>query len=427
MLLDKTDSYKVSHWLQFPEDMEYSHYYIESRSKNKRLKFFGLQMILKKYFTEVPTRAEVNEIGNMWESHGLPFNWDGWNYLADLGYYPLSIVAKKEGSIVDSGEALVTVTTTDPKVPWLAGWAETILMQLWYPITVATKSWECKEVIQHYLDKTGYDAVDFKLHDFGFRGVSSLESAAIGGLAHLTNFMGTDTFPAIIAAKEFYNANVMPAFSIPASEHSTITSWGKDREAEAYKNMLDKFGHGIVACVSDSYDLTNAVTKLWGKELYDDVMRCGTLVIRPDSGDPVAVVLRTLREMHEAFGSTINAKGYKVLTRNVRLIQGDGIGGPEDIRVILQAMYENGFSADNIAFGMGGGLLQAVGRDDYKFAMKMSAYSDGKVWYDVYKEPKDAPWKKSKRGVQSVEGGVLYLLNGKMKVDYTLEEVRANE
>ena len=48
------------------------------------------------------------------------------------------------------------------------------------------------------------EGLPFKLHDFGARGVSSLESAMLGGMAHLVNFRGTDTLtgpgPAVLAA-----------------------------------------------------------------------------------------------------------------------------------------------------------------------------------------------------------------------------------
>ena len=97
-----------------------------------------------------------------------------------------------------------------------------------YPTTVATKSYNCKKLIQKYLTETGDDAVDFKLHDFGPRGVSSEESAGIGGAAHLINFMGTDTAIGILAANEYYDADLTTtAFSIPASEHSIPTSFGR--------------------------------------------------------------------------------------------------------------------------------------------------------------------------------------------------------
>src|SRR2546427_334888 len=156
--------------------------------------------------------------------------------------------------------------------------------------------------------------------------------------------------------------------------HSTITSWGREREVDAYRNMLRQFGKpgAIVAVVSDSYDIYRAISEHWGTTLRDAVIASGaTLVIRPDSGDPVEVVAESLRRLDEAFGHVINGKGYRVLN-HVRVIQGDGIN-PDMIRAILQRITYDGYAADNIAFGMGGALLQRLDRDTQKFALKCSA------------------------------------------------------
>ncbi|ELR98095.1 nicotinic acid phosphoribosyltransferase [Gloeocapsa sp. PCC 73106] len=93
--------------------------------------------------------------------------------------------------------------------------------------------------------------------------MSSVETAAVGGAAHLVNFMGTDTIAGIIMACEYYGAE-MPGFSIPAAEHSTITSWTREQETAAYENMLDTYPQGFVAVVSDSYDIFNACRNIWG-------------------------------------------------------------------------------------------------------------------------------------------------------------------
>jgi nicotinamide phosphoribosyltransferase len=191
----------------------------------------------------------------------------------------------------------------------------------------------------------------------------------------------------------------MAGFSIPAAEHSTITAWGRDGEADAYRNMLRQFAKpgSLVAVVSDSYDLFNAVEKLWGGELLDDVRKSGaTIVIRPDSGIPEEVVLQTAIRLERVFGSRLNTKGYKVLN-HVRIIQGDGINA-QSIRQILANLKFNGFSADNVAFGMGGALLQQINRDTFKFAMKTSAVRIGSAWRDVYKDPATDPGKRSKAG-----------------------------
>jgi nicotinamide phosphoribosyltransferase len=255
-----------------------------------------------------------------------------------------------------------------------------------------------KKVIYESLERTGNPGlISFKLHDFGFRGVSSVESAGLGGAAHLLNFMGTDTLAAISLTQKYYHAD-MPAFSIPASEHSTITSWGPEGEADAMENMLEQYPKGLVACVSDSYDIINACKEIWGNKLRSKILaRKGTLVVRPDSGDPQSVVLDVLVTLGDAFGYSTNAKGYKVLPDQVRIIQGDGINY-DSLQVILLAMEHMGWSADNIAFGCGGALLQQPNRDTQRFAFKCSSIVVDGQERDVYKSPATDPTKNSKRG-----------------------------
>jgi nicotinamide phosphoribosyltransferase len=274
-----------------------------------------------------------------------------------------------------------------------------MLLRVWYPITVATQSWHLRKTIRAYLEKSSDDLTQlpFKLHDFGARGVSSAESAAIGGSAHLVSFMGSDTVLGVVAANRFYNES-MAAFSVPAAEHSTITSWGRERETDAFRNMIAKFGKpgAIVSVVSDSYDLFAAL-QVWGTELKQAVLESGgTLVIRPDSGDPLTIVLQTMQALEASFGSTVNGKGRRLLN-HVRVIQGDGVN-PDSIEAILAGMDEAGFAADNIVFGMGGALLQQINRDTQRFAMKCSAIRLGDEWRDVHKDPVTDAGKRSMKG-----------------------------
>lgn len=360
-----TDSYKTSHWVQYPPQTEYISSYIEPRGGIfPETVFFGLQAFLKEYLSAPVTQADIDEAEIMLAAHGVPFNRAGWQYILDVhnGYLPLQIDAVAEGSVVDNKNVLVQVVNTDPQCYWLVSYLETALLRaVWYPSTVASLSYACKKIIRAALEKSADSlaGLPFKLHDFGSRGASSLETAALGGLAHIVNFAGTDTLSSLVAASRWYGmtkADQMAAFSIPAAEHSTITSWGRDGEVDAYRNMLKQFGGPgkIVAVVSDSYDLWQAIDKLWGDVLKQDVQNAGgTLVIRPDSGDPVKVVREALIRLSERFGYSINQKGYKVLPDCVRLIQGDGIN-PVSLQHILDAIMQAGFSADNLAFGMGG-------------------------------------------------------------------------
>lgn len=452
-LVLNTDSYKASHWGQYRPGATATFSYAESRGGTyDRTVFFGLQTILKEYLSRTVSREDVEEAKALFEPHGVPFNFDGWLHVVEAhgGKLPVRIRAVPEGMVVPTHNVLFTVESTDPRAFWLPSYLETLLLRVWYPTTVATISWHIKRTIRRHLAETS-DAPDsqlpFKLHDFGARGVSSLESAALGGLSHLVNFMGSDTVAAVLAARAYYR-EPMAAFSIPAAEHSTITSWGREGEVEAYRNMLRLFARPgkLVAVVSDSYDLFGAL-RTWGTTLKDEVIASGaTLVIRPDSGVPEDIVAQCAVALDGYFGSDVNGKGFKVL-RHVRIIQGDGIN-EESIGRILLRLRERGFSADNVAFGMGGALLQHMNRDTQRFAMKCSAVLAEGRWFDVNKDPLTDPGKASKKGrlslYRSRATGALETRriettsaaeyddvlvpvweNGELLADWTLAEVRA--
>jgi nicotinamide phosphoribosyltransferase len=416
LLLD-TDSYKASHWLQYPPRTDATFFYVESRGgEYERTLFFGLQAILEQSLLAAVTDAQVDEARDFFAAHGEPFNEAGWRHIVREhgGRLPVRIRAVPEGSVVPTHQALVTIESTDPQAFWLPSYLETLLLRLWYPVTVATVSWHAKKVLREFLLRTSDDPdgeLPFKLHDFGARGVSSHESAGLGGAAHLVNFLGTDNVAGVLTARAFYGAP-MAGFSIPAAEHSTITSWGREHEVDAYRNMLRRFAKpgARVAVVSDSYDVYHAIDQYWGKSLREEVIRSGaTVIIRPDSGEPVDVVHRCLERLEAHFGSTTNAKGHRVL-QHVRLIQGDGVN-PASIRSILERITAAGFSADNVAFGMGGALLQHMNRDTQKFALKCSAARVDGEWRDVYKDPVTDAGKTSKRGRLTLlrsDGGDVY-------------------
>ena len=405
-LILNADSYKASHWLQYPPNSEYMSSYVEARKGDYDVVFFGLQAYIKEYLQAPITTAHIDEAEKVITAHGLPFNRSGWELLVSkhAGYLPLRIQAVPEGSIVPVSNVVCQVVNTDPEFYWLPSYLETSLLRaIWYPSTVASLSYYCKNIIRNALEKSADNTagLPFKLHDFGARGASSMETVALGSLAHLVNFSGTDSMTALVAASRWYGMNdEMPAFSIPAAEHSTMTAWGREHEEQAFANMLQQFGGEgkIVAVVSDSYDLWNAIDHIWGETLKSDVENMGgTLVIRPDSGDPAKVVREALERLAVKFGTTTNSKGYKVLPDYVRLIQGDGIN-PQSLGKILDTIMQAGFSADNVTFGMGGGLLQQVTRDTMSWAMKASAVRINNEWKDVFKDPITSRSKRSKKG-----------------------------
>lgn len=403
--IELTDSYKVSHWKQYPPGTTKVFSFFEGRGGLfPDMTFYGLQYYLKRYLLgRIVTPENVDEAAEDFEAHfgtGDIYNRAGWGRILTVhgGRLPILIKAVPEGTNVPTGNVLMTVENTDPVLPWITNYVETLLSMIWYPSTVATQSRYMRQRVLKYLEETSDSSlIDFKVHDFGFRGSTSVESAGIGASAHLISFKGTDTFQGLRVAKKYYGER-MAGFSIPAAEHSTITSWGKENEMEAYANMLKAFPTGLVAVVSDSYDVFHACREIWGRKLKGAVLaRDGVLVVRPDSGYPPDVVLRVLQILGEAFGYEMNAKGYKILNPKVRVIQGDGIDY-EMLDKVLGAMKVNGWSADNVAFGSGGGLLQKVGRDTQDFTFKCSGVEVNDVWRDVMKDPITDPGKRSKAG-----------------------------
>jgi nicotinamide phosphoribosyltransferase len=451
IILD-TDSYKSSHFMQYPPQMTRLMSYLESRGGTyPATRFFGLQYVLKRYLTTRVTLEMVQEASEVIGAHGEPFPLQEWRTIATElnGKLPLEVRAVPEGMVIPTHNALMTVTNTDERFPWLVGWFETMLMRVWYPTTVATQSYFIRQIIRDALETSADDPsgeIAFKLHDFGSRGVSSRESAGIGGLAHLLNFMGTDTMEALRTARNYYGAD-MAGFSIPAAEHSTVTTWGKENELEAYRHTVNMFAQPgkTFAVVSDSYDLKRAINEFWGTALREQIVSSGaTLVVRPDSGDPAGMVRMAVRALEAKFGSTVNQKGYRVMN-NVRVIQGDGIN-EESIKEILAAILNDGFSASNVGFGMGGALLQQVNRDTQRFAYKASAAIVDGAYRPVYKDPVTDPRKRSKDGVldltmdgkrfvtkqytdfaSSYPNSVMRTVyrDGEMTVTDTLEEIRA--
>jgi len=413
-----TDSYKVSMFKQYPPGTTGVYSYIESRGgRYDETVFFGLQAFIKEYLCKPITRDDIELADTILTAHGEPFNREGWEYILREhgGYLPVVICAVPEGTVVPVKNVLATIENTDPNCFWLTTWLETALLRaIWYPTTVATQSWTIKQLIKDFLEKTGDPStINFKLHDFSARGNSSLETSGIGAAAHLVNFMGTDTITGVLYAREYYNADIA-GFSIPASEHSISTSYGKN-EKQYVLNMIEQFAKpgAIFAMVADTYNVFEFAKMLGDDpEIKEKIVAHGKtggfVVVRPDSGDPLAVNQQLIEILGERFGYTINSKGFKVLN-SVRIIQGDGVN-ELSIRTILGGFAAMGWSADNIAFGMGGALCQMVNRDTQKFAQKASSVCVNGTWRDIQKDPITDPGKKSKAGrVKLFFNGVDYV------------------
>lgn len=404
-----SDSYKFTHYNMYPKNTEEVYSYFESRegAKYDETVFFGLQYLLKEYLCgRVVTHEKIDKaVGRVNAHFGMPlYNIEMWRYIVDEhdGHLPIEIKAVPEGMPVPTGNVLMTVRNTDPKCFSLTNYLETILTHVWSASTVATLSREIKKDLKVYLDKTSDipEALDFMLHDFGFRGATAFESSGFTGAGHLLNFLGTDNFPAIELLMDYYNSKEMPAFSVPATEHSIMTAKGREGEEELFEEILDQYPSGILSVVIDSYNYANFI-KMAGTKFKDKIInRDGKLVFRPDSGDPVNVSVEVAGYLYEYFPGETNSKGYKTLDSKVGMLWGDGVN-QKSIKDILRALKLRDFSSDIIVFGMGGALLQKMNRDTQKFAFKSSYQVRDGQGYDIYKDPVNGG-KQSKKGKLSL-------------------------
>lgn len=404
-----TDSYKFTHHKMYLPGTEVVHSYYESRAgaKYDETVFFGLRFLLMKYFEgEVVTREKIEQAAQLSEAHfgtDKYFNRVMWERILNHygGYLPVVIRAVDEGTVVPVANVMLTVENTDPECAGLTNHMETVLSHLWYSCTVATLSREVKKMLTHHMEVTtgieNHPAVPFMLHDFGGRGATGTEAAGIGGAAHLVNFRGSDTIRAMEVIRDYYGCS-MAGCSVAATEHSVMTADGPEGEEGVVEHLLNEFPTGILSVVGDSYDIYNFCENIAGGTFKDRILeRDGTFVIRPDSGDPVTVLLKCLDILYVKFGGYKNDKGFWVLNDKVRLLWGDGLT-PDKINNICQALSTEGWSIENIAtFGMGGGLLQRVHRDIQRFAFKCSAQRRNGKWRDVYKDPVEGA-KPSKKG-----------------------------
>ena len=400
-----TDSYKITHHYFYPKGTEKIYSYLESRvgaEFNKTIFYGHLE-------GQIVTQEKIDEADNMIANHIGPdiFNRDGWQYILDEhdGHLPIEIKAVAEGTPVDVGNALMTVENTDDKSYWLPNYLEPLLLQVWYPSTVATLSAEVRKLCNFYLEVTGSikDNLDFMLHDFGYRGATSTESSMLSGSAHLLSFSGTDTIAALTIPENYYNDFNLYGFSVQATEHSVMTSLGPEGEISQILNVIDNAKDGVLSLVIDSYNYRNFLEESGksGTELNEAILNFldgedNKVVFRPDSGEPVSTTIDCLNLLSEGFGSHLTDKGYKVFDLNIGLLWGDGLNY-QKIRDILFAMKSAGWAAQNIIFGMGGGLHTAVNRDTQRNAFKCSAQLRDGVWHDIFKNPLDSS-KKSKTG-----------------------------
>lgn len=398
------DANKHTNFGQYPEDMEYMSAYLEARGGPFPASMFvGLQAFILEYLMRPVTVEDVQQ-AEAFMGHGLGvrFNREGWLGIVNDhgGYLPIEIEAVPEGTVLPKSNVLVQVVNTDPKYAWLTTYIETALIRaIWYPTTVGTLSWVAKQTLREAFERTSDNPELLRLYleDFGWRGVSSFESGALGGMAHLINFDQTNTIAGAIAAQQYYNAAI-PNSGQCLQEHSITQSWGREQEIDSFRHVLAYSGHGSAGLLGDTYDHEHAVRNIIGKELRDEVLAYpGLVTVRCDSGNPTEVPADTVEWLMESFGFETNSKGFKVLPPNLRVTQGDGLV-LSTYAGLYAELERRGLAADNVICGMGGGLLQRVNRDTMQFGFKVNAVQRSGTWRDVFKAPTGDAVKRSKPG-----------------------------
>jgi nicotinamide phosphoribosyltransferase len=425
------DVYKTGHMLQYKDGCEKVYSYLIARSDKtySETVFFGLQYYLKKYLTLKITSEHVEEFIKVYGSIlNESCNTDidkmnnidkikiKLNKLVDIGYFPVRIRAVPEGTVVPVKNILMSIENTLPEFYWTVGYLESLILKVWYTISVATTSHYYRKLVNEYFDLT----VDkefmflkpFMVHDFGYRGDTSEESASISGVAHLLSFSGSDTVCALPYAVKYYGAKYFDNTlmqSVPASEHSVMCSFGKEKELDAYRHMLKLYPTGIVSIVSDTYDIYHVLTE-YITILKDEIMsRDGKVVFRPDSGNQEYIICGDpnydpstpqgkgcIRLLEEVFGSTVNSKGYKVLNPKIGLIYGDGMYLTK-YEKILQKLKDMGYSTMNLVIGVGG-ILRNHTRDTLGFAFKATSVTIDGTEVAIMKDPVTDVKKKSHTG-----------------------------
>ncbi len=431
------DGYKVGHKFQYPDGTTLVYSNLTPRkARNPELNevvFFGMQYFIKEYlihqfaegFFNLPKEQVLADYARRMDNYlgKDSITYDHIAALHDLGYLPLEIKALAEGTLAPMKVPVFTIKNTRPEFFWLTNMLETMLSNIiWKPCTSATTAFQYLRTFTQYANDTvGSDDsfIGWQGHDFSFRGMSGMEDAVISGAAHLLCFTGTDTIPAIDFLEQYYNADCtkeLVGASVPATEHSVMCMGGETSELETFTRLITKvYPQGIVSIVSDTWDFWQVITEYLPALKETITSRNGKVVIRPDSGDPVKIIIGdkdaiigspeykgAIECMWETFGGTITEQGYKLLDAHIGLIYGDGIT-IERQDAILEGLKQKGFASYNVVLGLGSFTYEYVTRDTFGFAMKATYGEVNGIGRDIFKDPKtDDGTKKSARGLLQV-------------------------
>ncbi len=428
-----TDGYKLGHKEQYPKgtNMVYSNW-TPRKSRIDGINavvFFGLQYFIKEYlikqfnqeFFNQPKRAVITEYKKYVDHYlGVDYDVSHIEALHDLGYLPIEIKAVSEGTEVPIKVPMFTMVNTEPEFFWLTNYLETLLSNvIWQPCTSATIAKQYRKILTKFAletDQANLDFINWQGHDFSMRGMSGTESAIISGMGHALSFSGSDTLPVAKAFEDFYGADVTEELvvgSVNATEHSVMCAGSKDDEIGTFKRLIETYPSGILSVVSDTWDLWKVLTEYLPALKREILSRDGKLVIRPDSGDPVAIICGcdntnpiiakgVIELLWDEFGGTINEQGYKVLNPKIGAIYGDSIT-IDRAKLICERLKEKGFASTNVVLGIGSFTYQYNTRDTFGFAMKATYVEVKGKGRAIFKNPiTDDGTKKSAKGLISL-------------------------
>ena len=479
------DVYKEFHSRAYHPDVSEVYANFTSRSaklsnieNNSKVAFVGLQYFIKSYlqeewntfFNSSKQEAVKNHKRIMSAMLGYEVDITYLEQLHDLGYLPLKIKALPEGTLVPYQVPAMTIVNTKKGFQWLTNMIETVLSCENWPIqTSATTSIAYLKVFKEFAIKTGLplEFVPFQGHDFSFRGMFGKHAAAMSGFGHLASgLVGTDTITSVLFAEKYYGADVdkeLVGCSVDATEHSVTCSWILEGEIEFFKYLMkEQSPKGVLSVVSDTWDFWTLVTEYLPQLKGEILAREGTLVIRPDSGDPVniltgytvfndkeektfkvqsaarsyAVSLKVeayewegrfydvntdvelmrcevkglIECLWDIFGGSITDTGHKLLDEHIGAIYGDAITLKRQ-RAILQRLMDKGF-ASKVVLGIGSYSYQYVTRDTHGSAVKATSVVKNSKRLAIFKDPKTDTKKKSAKGllkVDSVDGELVLI------------------
>ncbi|WP_233898787.1 nicotinate phosphoribosyltransferase [Tenacibaculum piscium] len=429
-----TDGYKTGHHQQYPKGTEevYSNWTPRSNKYApkgcEKIVSFGQQYVItwlhdyfEANFFSKPKDAICQEIKEELSLYlGTDYDVSHYEKLHDLQYLPIKVKSIKEGVEIPVRVPMLTVVNTVKEFYWVTNFLETILStMLWQPMTSASIALRYKRIFKKWAtltDEENIGFIDFQGHDFSMRGMGGLQSAVLSGMGHASVFLGSDTLPVISSLRKYYKATGFVIGSVNATEHSVMCAGTKDDEIGTFRELMKTYPTGILSVVSDTWDLWKVLTTYLPILKSEVLSRDGKLVIRPDSGDPVAIICGENKDLNgntprekgvvellwNIFGGTINEQGFKVLDTHIGAIYGDSIT-TERAEQICKQLHDKGFASTNVVLGIGSFTYQYNTRDTFGFAMKATSVVVNGERREIFKDPiTDDGIKKSAKGLVKV-------------------------